>query len=211
MTSHEKEMTKSYQEGEVSDTLDISTLVYFWQSGPSLFSKKDNIPKFLRGHIVFRNFHDEELRILGSFFHERIFDDQEIIFNQFDPGLGFYLIYEGNVDLWARGSASGISTEKFSDMRHVILLDKGDYFGELALLQENNYRPATATSKGKSTLLAIYRPDLEDLISSRPTVAAKLLQSLSSISAERVCHLTKELSRLNKKIQQLEAGNEIKK
>ena len=85
-----------------------------------------------------------------------------------------------------------------------ILLEQGDYFGELALLQQNSIRSATVVAQNSAQLLGIFKPDMDELISRHPVVATKLLQSVSMIIAHRLFSLTEEMSRLQTKILQLE-------
>ena len=65
-------------------------------------------------------------------------------------------------------------------------LEEGDYFGELALLQENNIRSATLKANSKVSLLSFYQPDLEDLILAHPKVSARIIQALSLIVSNRL-------------------------
>ena len=82
-----------------------------------------------------------------------------------------------------------------------------DYFGELALLQENNFRTATL-SRDNSQLLGIFKPDLEVLIDEYPIVATKLLQSISVILANRLFSITSEVRALKMKIANMEENYE---
>lgn len=201
---------KSVQENvdnrkELPQKLDISLLKYFWQSGPLSGNKGDNIPKFLRKIEVLKNFSDNELRILSQSLHIRNFSDQEVIFRQKDTGIGLYFVFNGQVDVIVE------SDDRVSDKTQeniIITLDRGNYFGELALLQEVSIRNATAIAREKTQLLGIFKPDVENLIEAYPTVATKLLQSISVIIANRLFSVTQELKRMKHKIKTLEAERE---
>ena len=78
------------------------------------------------------------------------------------------------------------------------------------MLQENSIRTATVVSKGICSLLGLFRPDVEELTEDYPVVATKLLNSISTIIANRLYSATREISRLKYKISQLEKINESK-
>lgn len=201
MSSYEKDIQDKIEKGtELPDKLDISLLKYFWQASPLASSRMDTIPKFLRKIDVLKNFSDNELRILSQSFHLRVFTDGEVIFSQKDIGVGLYFIYSGQVDV-------KVGKEEEQDENIVLTLDKHDYFGELALLQEGSVRNATAVSRDTTQLLGIFKPDVEHLIENHPVVATKLLQSISVIIASRLYSVTQELKRVKHKLNQLEADS----
>ena len=87
--------------------------------------------------------------------------------------------------------------------KHIVLLEKGDYFGEVALLQQQNFRTASVRAKNRVTLLSLLKPDLENLIEHYPRVGAKVLQVLGLIVANRFSSVTREIQILKYKMAQL--------
>jgi CRP-like cAMP-binding protein len=165
------------------------------------------LPKFLGKIEVLKNFSDNELRILSKFMHLRSFENKEVIFRQHDLGVGFYLVYSGNVDVI-------VDSDKEDDSErsnYLLSLERRDYFGELALLQENSARNATVIARGNTELVGIFKPDVEMLISNYPVVAAKLLQSVSLIIANRLFSVTREVRELKYKLSQIEVGKNASK
>ena len=167
----------------------IPVVKYFWSSSSLVGKKVKNIPKFLREVDVFSDLSSNELRILTKFLHIREFAPEELIIKKGQKGIGFYLIYGGQVRAY--------DTENDA----ASYLDEGEYFGELALLQNNSIRNANVVATGKVTLLGILRPDLDDLIDSHPKISAKLIQSLSLIVANRFNSAVEEIISLKNKIQ----------
>ncbi|PIK14240.1 cyclic nucleotide-binding domain-containing protein [Halobacteriovorax sp. JY17] len=192
---------------ELPPKLDIPILKYFWQSNPLFTSNKNSIPRFLRKIKVLENFSDYELRLLSKALHLRQFSDGETIFNQNDIGVGFYFIFSGRVDIIVEDDQRVSDSSNESKLNHVVSLDKMDYFGELALLQQQSVRNATALARESCQLLGIFKPDLENLINTNPTIATKLLQAVSIITANRLFSVTNEVRRLKFKIKQLESQN----
>ncbi|MCO4792630.1 MAG: cyclic nucleotide-binding domain-containing protein [Bacteriovoracaceae bacterium] len=201
MESYEKGINTKVESGQaLPEKLDISLLKYFWQASPIAGSRIDTIPKFLRKIDVLKNFSDNELRVLSQWLHLRVFSDSEIIFKQKDIGVGLYFIYSGQVDV-------KVENDDTAEENIVLTLDKNDYFGELALLQEGSIRNATAVSRDTTQLLGIFKPDVENLIESYPVVATKLLQSISVIVANRLFSVTQELKRAKHKLHQMEVDS----
>ncbi|MFT6068659.1 MAG: CRP-like cAMP-binding protein [Bacteriovoracaceae bacterium] len=206
--SYEKEITSKIEKNEdLPKKLDISMVKYFWQANPLSSRKGSNLPKFLRRIEVLKNFSDNELRILSKFMHLRTFENKEVVFRQHDLGVGFYLVYSGHVDVI-------VDSDKESDSErsnYLLSLERRDYFGELALLQENSARNATVIARGNTELVGIFKPDVELLISNYPIVAAKLLQSVSLIIANRLFSVTREVRELKYKLSQAEVGKNASK
>lgn len=202
----EEDLKKKFEEGkDLPERLDIPMIKYFWQASPLSGTRKTSIPKFLRKIEVFKIFSDNELRILTKFLHHRTFSNGECIFKQGDMGVGFYLLFSGHIDIIvADEHADDLSEEKDKATRLVVSLERTDTFGELALLRDGSIRNATAVARESCELLGIYKPDIEELITLHPVVAAKLLQSISVIVANRLFSITKEVRMLKYKIMQLE-------
>ncbi len=203
--SYESERRDKILNGEDSaDTVNISTLKYFWLSNPRLSSGK-NIPKFMRSIPVLGNFTDNELRILSKHMHHRSFGDGEVIFRQNDVGFGFYLLYAGHVDIMVNvREEESADVNNDQDVTRILTLESGEYFGELSLLQEHSVRNASAVSRQGCELLGLFKPDVDQLILQYPVIAAKLLQSVSQIIANRFYSLSREVRELKFKVANLE-------
>lgn len=204
--SFEKEIYEKVENNQpLPSKLDIPILKYFWQSNPLFTSNKNSIPRFLRKIKVLENFSDYELRVLSKSMHFRQYSDGEKVFSQNDIGVGFYFIYSGRVDIIVEDDQVVKDRDDLSPkVNHVVSLDKMDYFGELALLQQQSIRNASAVARESCQLLGIFKPDLENLINTNPTVATRLLQAVSIITANRLFSLTNEVRRLKFKIKEMD-------
>jgi MFS family permease len=80
-----------------------------------------------------------------------------MIVRQGDPGDRFYVIEEGNVMVSKNG-------------RQVATLDRGDFFGEIALLREIP-RTATVTARTDTSLYALEREDFLEAVTGHPQSA----------------------------------------
>ncbi len=207
MKSHEDEVRAEYvtkPSDLIESRLNIPTIKYFWQVSPINRSKEDNVPKFLRSIKIFDTFTDYELKKFSHFLHERNFLDNELIIEEGSTGFGFYIIYSGHVEIFTKRNRLVEGQSKLCQQM-IVDLTKYEYFGELSLLEDQNKRNASAVSRGVSNLLAIYKPDLEELIERYPIIGAKFLQGVSFIVSQRFNRIALEVRTLKEKIVELES------
>lgn len=200
--SYENEIKKKAAEGNLDlDRIDVGILKYLWQSGPFSFAAQENIPRFLSKVSVLNSFSDNELRIFSRFLHKRYFNPGETVFRQGDAGYGFYFVFDGSVNvIHTTGQADSLQ-------EHVIAnLDRYQYFGEMGLLQEYNRRNASIIAAVPTTLLGLFKPDLEALLESHPVVGAKFLREISLILANRLGALMITATQLRHRLGETDAA-----
>jgi ATP-binding cassette subfamily B protein len=113
----------------------------------------------LRAIPFFENLNEAMLPTLaGRFFKEQRAEGQRI-FEEGDPGDKLYFIDRGEVEV--------VITEPGGKERRVALLRDGDYFGEIALLEEVP-RTATVRTRAPTSLLTLHREQFFDLLGSAP-------------------------------------------
>ncbi|MDP8237779.1 MAG: cyclic nucleotide-binding domain-containing protein [Candidatus Hatepunaea meridiana] len=139
---------------------------------------------------LFENISTRDWRELASLFHKRTFSDEEIIFRYGTPGLGMYIVIDGNVVIYSK--------EKTNDVE-IARLGPGSFFGEMSLIDEID-RSATAVSSGNSNLIGIFRPQLKDLMYHRPRLGLILMERLACIVVSRLREADKRLMEYRKKL-----------
>jgi len=96
----------------------------------------------------------------------KIFQQNDIIFCEFEPGDTFYLIQSGTVEI----------VKIMGDIEKTIdILYPGEIFGEMAIL-EGAPRSATAIAREKVKALEFTRENFEILMMGNPQIAFKLLK-----------------------------------
>jgi CRP/FNR family transcriptional regulator, cyclic AMP receptor protein len=135
---------------------------------------------------VFESLKPKELRQVASIVHRRNYVAGEVIVCQNDPGLGMYVIENGDVNvlLDENGSTKQLAT-----------LHEGDFFGEIGLLDESP-RSATVVAHTDAALIGFFRPDLFDLIEKSPATGLKIVLRLAQMLGERLRHSNQEISKL---------------
>lgn len=113
-----------------------------------------------------------------NFFY--LYDDNQIIFLEHEPGNELYIIQEGKVKI-----------TKLVDDNEVLLavLKKGDIFGEMAIL-ENKPRSASAIAFGSTKLMGVTKANFEPMVKAHPEIAKRIIELLS----ERIWLIYKQIS-----------------
>jgi CRP/FNR family cyclic AMP-dependent transcriptional regulator len=161
----------------VADKLLWETLERWKRSSPDL----DRI-QFLKTVPFFDQLSNRQLKGVSDIIFERTYDVDELIFEEGQPGAALFLILDGKV---AVEVVSETSTTRLA------VLQKGAFFGEMALLDETP-RSATARALERTRALALYRNDLNGLVQRDPKTACQIYRSLAGMIAERL-RLTNEL------------------
>lgn len=127
-------------------------------------------PDFLTTVPVFSSLEPEQLSLLKSKLHRRQYQRGEVIFLQDDPADSMHIIVGGRVRI-------SLTSEDGRE-KDIAVLQQGECFGEMALLDDSN-RSATATAAEYSETLALHRQDFLDLLRDHPLVAARTTSMLT--------------------------------
>jgi CRP-like cAMP-binding protein len=121
---------------------------------------------------LFTTMAPDELQLLCSCLREEHFPAGKAIVRQGDKGDKFHIIRQGHVRVTVRDE-QGV-------MEVVNQLDRGDYFGELALLQ-NAPRSATCIAVVPTDLLSLRRLDFDRLVKARFALREKVDASIARV------------------------------
>jgi CRP-like cAMP-binding protein len=150
-------------------------------------SDEHSIPECLKNNILFKNLNARELNYLSSLVYQRIYQTNEVIFRQNERGFGMYLIIKGNVS---------VRTLTSEGETQVTTLGEGSFFGELALVESDNIRTASVVATERTLMIGFFKPDLLDLLESKPEMGVKILFQLSSVLARRLIETTDKITQL---------------
>jgi CRP/FNR family cyclic AMP-dependent transcriptional regulator len=181
----------------VAHTLNGSAL---WKNVFSGKSIQDGSTESVLSRVpAFTDLSARELRGVAAIVHKREYKAGEPVFYQGDPGLGMYIIREGEVSI-------RISDGEGEDKELAVLSD-GDFFGELALLDESP-RSATAMCRTDCSLIGFFRTDLFDMIEQKTHLGLKIVMRLAEILAVRLRKTDKELSKVRSQLDMLASRTE---
>jgi NTE family protein len=131
---------------------------------------------FLATIQIFRIFTRPELEAAETLFKEVAFAKGDVVMRIGDPGDIFYVVLDGELDVWGPSDPP----------RQTGSLKRGDYFGEMALLQGGK-RTATVTVARRARLLAVDKPAFEELFLRNP----KAIEMFAQVLTKRLAGLTR--------------------
>ncbi len=161
---------------------------FFWRNIFRLRMLKEGTVEHLLSTIpTFEQLSVRELRQVSTIVHKRDYKIGEYIFYQGDPGLGMYMIEDGTVAI--------VFVDEHQNQKEIALLKEGDFFGELALLDEGP-RSACAIARTPCKMIGFFRPDLFELIRKYPSLGLKIVLKLAEMVGERLRNTDQEMMRL---------------
>jgi CRP/FNR family transcriptional regulator len=187
----DKNSTKSFSGGEITHSS-------FWANIFKKPNKQSELINIFSSLEPFKLLNKKEFELLLSFIHNRNYVPGEYIFYQNDPGIGFYVILEGNVAIQRKVNENIINT--------ISKLGEGDFFGELAL-SDNHTRTGSAVALDNCRIAVIFKQDLDDFISKFPRKGIKILEGFNHIIAERLRKLNDEVLALQDKVNNYKESN----
>ncbi len=141
----------------------------------AMSADKDIIIDILKNLSLFSELNYSAVKELTYLFSDRVFQGGETIFEENDTGNSLLVIISGEVRITQRANVSGEET--------LTVLKQGDFFGEMALL-EDLPRSATAIAHSDTFMLEISRERFLHFLEKDPASGVKILVRLArSLSA----------------------------
>lgn len=162
--------------------------------------KEKSIQAILQENILFQNLTNRELRFLEKIVHIRKYHQGEHVFRIGDVGVGMYMIATGSINIMVEDFDEDPLNPKLILVTRLL---KGDFFGELALVEENGRRSASAIACEESTLIGFFKPDLLEIAERSPSTGVKIIMRLGEVLGVRLADTTKNLTELKKELRQL--------
>ncbi|WP_239616404.1 Crp/Fnr family transcriptional regulator [Cohnella mopanensis] len=125
-------------------------------------------PQLLRDFPLFEHLNDEHLAEISKLCSKCDYSKGESIFFEGDEGDELYLVMSGVVQIYQDNHSRDIILSIFRE---------GDFFGEMALLQNEKVRSASARTIEKSTLCILKKRHFITLVKSRPEILIGILET----------------------------------
>jgi CRP/FNR family cyclic AMP-dependent transcriptional regulator len=125
-------------------------------------------PQLLRDFPFFEHLDDEHLAEISKLCSMRIYMKGESIFFEGDEGDELYLVLAGVVQIYQDNHSRDVIFSIFRE---------GDFFGEMALLQNERVRSASARTIEKSTLCILKKRDFIPLLKNKPEILIGILET----------------------------------
>ena len=137
----------------------------------------DTTIDLLKKNLLFKGCTAEDFELISGLFQERKVKPNTTIFSEKMPAEALYIVKSGKVKISVM--------EGESDEIGLLELGPGDFFGEIALIQESS-RAVTARAERAVELLMLTRRDFVALLDLDPRVGAKITLSIARLLAMRV-------------------------
>jgi CRP/FNR family transcriptional regulator, cyclic AMP receptor protein len=137
--------------------------------------------KFLQRVSLFHGISRLEFGHLFQALVVRSYAPGEILFNEGDIGRALFILESGRVEI-SRRTLGG-------DTAQLAVLNPGDYFGEMSLLDECP-RSATAAAMDHVKVHLLYKTELEKLVKHVPHIGAAIMTHLGMLLAARLRSIT---------------------
>jgi CRP-like cAMP-binding protein len=127
--------------------------------------------ELLRSVPIFSELTEADFQSLAKVANRRRYPKDSVVFFENEQGDFFFMILEGRIKVTILGD----------DGREVILslLGSGDFFGEMALL-DNEPRSATAIAVEDSELLSLHRNDFQNVLTDNRSITVGLIKVLTT-------------------------------
>jgi len=167
----------------------------FWANLFKPSAQKQDNETTLSSFPAFATLGKKDINLISNIIHNRHYIAGEYIFCQGDPGIGLYILIDGEVEI------------TYADEKGICLrfasFSKGDFFGELALV-DGEKRNASAVAKTDVKLAVIFKPDLDEFIEKFPKIGIRIMQGISRIVTTRLRKLDEDFLQIQSKTLQME-------
>ncbi|MCK4395133.1 cyclic nucleotide-binding domain-containing protein [candidate division WOR-3 bacterium] len=141
----------------------------------------------LKKIYLFQYLDDNELEHILNIASAKIYKEEGVIFNEGEKGDAFYVVLKGSVRIST--VVPGVGEEALA------VLKKGNYFGEMALI-DNAPRSAAAVANEDTVLLKITDANFRNLLVNDRKLAYKLLWGLVKTFSKRLRETDKKLKNI---------------
>ena len=145
------------------------------------FSADTNAQKveMLKGIPIFHKLTRKEILEVDELLYERVYEKDEIVFEEGDPGHGVFIVVSGRLR----------ANPTHESLRTALLdIGPGESVGELALFDEGP-RSATVVAIERTVTVALFQAEFSTLLTKNKSIGIKVLIELARILSRRARQL----------------------
>jgi len=147
-------------------------------------SSSSRVIELLRTMDLFAELEDAELTKIARLLKEHKVSENDVIFNQGDPGDGLFIVLQGRVRI--------ATSDHLGRERVLAFYGPGEFFGDMAVLT-GAPRSATASASTDVRLLQLRKDDFDLLVTTNVAVMRGMMQVMVERQAALNTRLTQEL------------------
>lgn len=133
----------------------------------------------LREFEWFKRLPDDLLQKVLKLIFEQEYEEGEVVFEEGSPGDALYLVEEGEVAI--RRWIDRVNSKR----KTIAVMEEGDFFGEMAILDDKP-RSASAFASKRSRILALKKDDFWKLIDEEPRTGIANLLGMNRVMSQRL-------------------------
>lgn len=126
-----------------------------------------------------------EMKLLATFSTEERFRDGSMIFREGEKGDKLYIVLDGRVRI--SKFIPGVGEEALA------VLDRGDFFGEMALIDDKPRSADAKAHESDATVLSIDRATLNEILSMDPNASLQFLNLLCRMISRRLREINEKI------------------
>jgi CRP/FNR family cyclic AMP-dependent transcriptional regulator len=126
-----------------------------------------------------------EMKLLATFSTEERFREGSMIFREGEKGDKLYIVLDGRVRI--SKFIPGVGEEALT------VLDRGDFFGEMALIDDKARSADAKSHEGDATVLSIDRATLNEILSMDPHASLQFLNLLCRMISRRLREINEKI------------------
>ncbi|MFH1715248.1 MAG: cyclic nucleotide-binding domain-containing protein [Elusimicrobiota bacterium] len=132
---------------------------------------------FLKTCPIFSRLEDFEMRKVYNIMFQKTYPANDLIFEEGKIGKALFFILSGNISI--------LKKRTDNKEKEIAKLHAGDFFGEMALLEELP-RSASVKTNEPTKVYLIYKSNFDELISSNPKIGIKIILNIVKILSSRL-------------------------
>jgi CRP-like cAMP-binding protein len=126
-----------------------------------------------------------EMKLLATFSSEERFREGSVIFREGEKGDKLFIVLDGRVRI--SKFIPGVGEEALT------VLDRGDFFGEMALIDDKARSADAKAHEGDATVLSIDRATLNEILSMDPHASLQFLNLLCRMISRRLREINEKI------------------
>lgn len=144
--------------------------------------------ELLKKVYLFNDLTQAELDQIIALAYQKSFKKEEAVFQEGEIGDAFYIVDSGQIRISTM--VPGVGEEALK------ILKPGDYFGEMALIDDFPRSAAAIAHEGEVQLLAIYKRDFKKLMAENKEMAYKLMSVFIKTLSSRLRETNEKLKNI---------------
>lgn len=177
---------------------------YLWENIFRRGPREREVEEILADNYIFKVLSKPELFFVSKLVHYRAYKPGESVFKQGELGVGMYIVIKGHINITVEDLHN---TEESQKEIFVTRLMRGDFFGEISLVETSGRRTASARAADDVVLLGFFKTDLSEIVERNPRMGVKILTRLGEVLGRRLKETADRFTEVKRELRELSKSN----